>query len=94
MASEVEHEVEEIPQNKETTARGKGRKWSDAETDQLIDLLEKHFSFWDVSKKEHHLRNVRERAYEQMRDELGISIADIKAKIISSFPAGARGFQN
>ena len=36
--SEVEHEVEEIPQNKATTARGKGRKWSDAETDQLIDL--------------------------------------------------------
>ena len=83
MASEVEHEVEEILQNKATTVRGKGRKWSEAETDQLIDLLEKHVCLWDVSKKEYHLRNVRERAYEQMRDELGINIADIKAKIMN-----------
>ena len=43
LASEVEYEVEEIPQNKATTVRGKGRKWADAETDQLTDLLEKNF---------------------------------------------------
>ena len=83
MASEIQHEVEEIPQYKATTARGKGRKWSDAETDQLIDLLEKRFCLWDVSKKEYKLRNVIERAYKQMRDELGINIADIKAKIMN-----------
>ena len=83
MTSEVELEIKEIPRNKVTTVQGKGRKWSNAETDQLIDLLEKHFCLWYISKKEYHLQNVREGAYKQMRDELGINIADIKAKIMN-----------
>ena len=81
MASHVEHEIEESQPNKQGTGRGKGKKWSDSETDKLIDLLEKHFCLWDVSKKEYHLRNLRERAYEEMRDELDIEIADIKSKV-------------
>ena len=80
MASDVEHEIEEIQLNKQGTGQGKGKKWSDSETDKLIDLLEKQFCFWDVSKKEYHLRNLRECAYQEMKDELDIEIADIKTK--------------
>ena len=83
MASHVEHGIEEIQPNKQSTGRGKGKKWSDSKTDKLIDLLEKHFCLWDISKKEYHLRNLRERAYEEMRDELDIEIADIKTKIMN-----------
>ena len=63
MASHVEHEIEEIQPNKQGTGRGKSKKWSDSETDKLIDLLEKHFCLWDVSKKEYHLRNLRRRIH-------------------------------
>ena len=84
MASHVEHEIEEIQRNKQGYGRRKGQKVSDSETDKLIDLLEKHFCLWDVSKKEYHLRNLRERAaYEEKRDELDIEIADIKTKIMN-----------
>ena len=83
MASHVKHEIEETQPNRQGTGRGKGKKWSDSATDNLIDLLEKHFCLWDVSKKEYHLRNLRERAYEEMRDELDIEIADIKTKIMN-----------
>ena len=94
MASHVEHEIEEIQPNTQGTGRGKGKKWSDSETDRLIDVLEKHFCLWDVSKKVYLLRNLRERAYEEMRHELDIEIADIKTKNKSPFPAKTRDCQN
>ena len=63
MASHVEHEIDKIQPNKQGTGRGKSKKWSYSETDKLIDLLEKHFCLWEVSKKEYHLRNLRLRIH-------------------------------
>jgi hypothetical protein len=53
---EKQNEVEETQQNKATSGRTKGRKWSDQETDLLIDLLEDNPCLWDVFCKEYHLR--------------------------------------
>ena len=63
--------------------RGRARKWTEPEIDQLIDLLEEKDCLWDVRKKDYHLRNKRERAFEEMRDILDIDVAEIKAKITS-----------
>lgn len=80
---EKQNEIEETLQNKATNGRTKGRKWSDQETNLLIDLLEEHTCLWDVYSKEYHLRNARERAYEKMKGELNIELADIKTKIMN-----------
>jgi len=48
----------------------------------LIDLLEQNACLWDVFSKEYHLKDMRDKAYETMQEELDIPIADIKYKII------------
>ena len=63
--------------------RGRARRWTKPEIDQLIDLLEEKDCLWDVNKMDYHLRNKRKRAFEEMRDILDIDIAEIKAKITS-----------
>ena len=95
MASEMENVNEELIEESTATKgrkkaasdgkdRGRARKWTEPEIDQLIDLLEEKDCLWDVSKKDYHLRNKRERAFEEMRDILDIDVAEIKAKITSS----------
>ena len=79
---EITHK-QETQQNKATNGRTKGRKWSDQETDLLIDLLEDNSCLWDVYSKEYHLRTARDRAYEKMKEELDIELADIKTKIMN-----------
>ena len=54
--------------------------------ERLIDLLEQKTFLWDVGTKEYHLKNKREKAYEEMRDALDIDVANIKAKIMSIRP--------
>ncbi|PFX25686.1 MFS-type transporter SLC18B1 [Stylophora pistillata] len=51
-------------------------KWTEEETEKLIDLLEKNTCLWDVSTKEYHLRNRREKALSDMSDELDIEARD------------------
>lgn len=63
--------------------KGKGRRWSDREVDELIDLLEDNTCLWNVSNKDYHIRNKRERAYKEMEEKLGIAVAEIKGKITS-----------
>ena len=61
MASE-ENELltQETPlTNKKTKGRGKTRKWSEAEIDQLINLLEQKTCLWDIGTKEYQLKNKR-----------------------------------
>ena len=50
---------------------------------QLIDLLEEKDCLWNVNKNDYHVRNKRERAFEEMRNNLDIDVAEIKAKITS-----------
>lgn len=94
MASEMENVDEEIIEeftetkhrkkaNCERKERGRARKWTELEIDQLIDLLEEKDCLWDVNTKDYHVRNKREKALEEMRDILDIDMADIKAKITS-----------
>ena len=80
---EKQNEIEATQQNKATNGWTKGRKWSDQETNLLIGLLEEHTCLWDVYSKEYHLRNAQERAYEKMKGELNIELADIKTKIMN-----------
>ena len=58
----------------------KSRRWCDAEIDKLIDLLEERT--WDVFCKEYYVRKKRERAYEDIENELEIDVNDIKTKIV------------
>ena len=44
------------------------------------DLLEEKDCLWDVNKKDYHVRNKRERAFEEIRNVLDIDVAEIKAK--------------
>ena len=54
---------------------GKSRRWCDAEVDRLIELLEERPCLWDVFCKEYHVREKRERAYEEIENELEIDQA-------------------
>ena len=59
----------------------KSRRWCDAEVDRLIELLEERPCLWDVFCKDYHAREKRERAYEDIGNELEMDVSDIKAKI-------------
>ena len=59
----------------------KTRKWSEDEVDELIDMLEERVCLWDVFSKEYHNRNKREKAFEEMEEQLQISTGEIKTKI-------------
>ena len=61
---------------------GKSRRWCDAEVDRLIELLEERPCLWDVFCKEYHVREKRERAYEEIENKLEIDLNDIKTKIV------------
>ena len=85
---EVEQETITPPSNgerKTNTDAGKGRtrKWTDTEVDQLLELLEKNVCLWDVASKDYHVRNKRERALDEMSETLDIPVGDIRAKIVS-----------
>ena len=62
---------------------GKLRRWCDAEVDRLIELLEGRPCLWDVFCKEYHVREKRERAHEEIENELEIDLNDIKTKIVA-----------
>ena len=64
------------------TPKQKARRWSDDETDRLIDLLEENKCLWDVFCTEYHLKDKRERAYSSIEEELDISVSDIRNKIV------------
>lgn len=66
----------------ENVRSGKSRRWCDAEVDRLIELLEERPCLWDVFCKEYHVREKRERAYEEIENELEIDLNDIKTKIV------------
>lgn len=84
--------TEETPGRKRKQSRGKLRKWNDEETDLLIDLLEQNACLWDVFSKDYHLKDKRDKTFETMQEELGISIADIKYKITDWAEIAARSW--
>ena len=66
----------------ENAKTGKSRRWCDAEVDRLVELLEERPCLWDVFCKDYHVREKRERAYEEIENELEIDLNDIKTKIV------------
>ena len=68
-----EIETEKTPNRKRKQCKGKARKWSDEETDLLIDLLEQNGCQWDVFWKEYHLKDNRDKPYAKMQDALSTS---------------------
>ena len=66
-------EKEETPIWKRKQSKRKPRKWNDEETDLLIDLFEQNACLWDVFFKDYHLKDKRDKAYETMQEELGIT---------------------
>ena len=59
------------------------KKWINGDVSLLIELLEERACLWNVYDKSYHLKDVRERALNEMSDSLDASPADIKTKILT-----------
>ena len=58
------------------------RRWTDEETDILIDMFEESACLWDVFSKDYHMKDKRDKAYEKIQEELARPITEIKKKMI------------
>ena len=58
------------------------RRWTDEETDILIDMFEESACLWDIFSKDYHMKDKRDKAYEKIQEKLDIPITQIKNKII------------
>ena len=72
-------EVKSTPKRKGIKVRA--RKWTDEETDVLIDIFEESACLWAMFSKDYHMKDKRDKAYEKIYEELNISITEIKNKI-------------
>ena len=68
------------PKRKENKVRT--RRWTDEETDILIDMFEESACPWDVFSKDYHMKDKRDKAYEKIQEELDITDYRDKKKII------------
>ena len=57
------------------------KKWTNDETNVLIDMLEARSCLWDVFDKNYHARDKRDKAYQEIELELEVPASEIKAKI-------------
>ncbi|XP_046864094.1 uncharacterized protein LOC124458023 [Xenia sp. Carnegie-2017] len=85
MADEIANlsDEEVIVEEYNTKKKKAVRKWTTNETNTLIDLFEERPCLWDIFQKDYHCRDVKELAYEEMKNILGISVKDIKARLVS-----------
>ena len=66
------------------------RRWTDEETDILIDMFEESACLWDIFSKDYHMKDKRDKAYEKIQEELDIPIAtDYRDKEHDNWPAFA-----
>ena len=47
------------------------RRWTDEETDILIDMFEESACLWDIFSKDYRMKDKRDKAYEKIQEELG-----------------------
>ena len=78
--SEIVIEDKSTPIRKRNKVRT--RRWTDEETDILIDMFEESACLWDMFSKNYHMKDKRDKAYEKIHEELNIPITEIKNKII------------
>ena len=58
------------------------RRWTDEETDILIDMFEESACLLAMFSKDYHMKDKRDKAYEKIHGELNIPITEITNKII------------
>ena len=73
---------ENVIEDKSTPKRKRTRRWTDEETDILIDMFEESACLWDIFSKDYRMKDKRDKAYEKIQEELDMPIAEIKNKII------------
>ena len=59
------------------------KKWAHEEILKLIELYEARPCLWDVSHKSYHLRDIREKALDEMATELETTVKEIKSKLLN-----------
>ena len=79
--SKKQAKVRSTPSSRRTSRET--RRWENGEVSHLIEMLEGKPCLWDVFSPNYHLRDVRDKALQEIGDELGASSGDIKAKIMS-----------
>ena len=77
-----ENVIEDKSTPKRKGIKVRTRKWTDEETDDLIDIFEESACLWAMFSKDYHMKDKRDKAYEKIHEELNISITEIKNKII------------
>lgn len=68
---------------KSDPAMGVKAIWSSKKISTLIDLLEERACLWNIFDKEYHLREKKLAAYKEMESNLGISMNEIKTKVLN-----------
>ena len=61
----------------------KSKKWAHEEILKLIELYEAMPCLWDVSHKSYHLRDIREKALDEMATEQETTVKEIKSKLLN-----------
>ena len=56
------------------------KKWDSRETSSLIELIEQRPCLWNVNDRTYHSRVERERALNEIGDQIGVSAAECKSK--------------
>ena len=59
------------------TLKNDKHKWTDDEVKYLIDLYESKPCLWDIFSKDYAKRDIREKAFNDISDEPGISIDEL-----------------
>ena len=59
------------------------RRWSDDEIENLIDLYESKPCLWDIFCKEYSKRDMKEKAMNEICEELSVSVDEAKQKWMS-----------
>jgi len=84
-SSADEHFIEQSRKVVKTKDAGKSKcqkkKWDEATTNILIDLLEERPCLWDIFHNEYTKRDKREVAYTEIEDRIEFDIKEIKTKV-------------
>ena len=59
------------------------RKWSDDEVGCLIDLYESKSCLWDIFNKDYSKRDIKEKALNEISEEVNLSVDEVKQKWLS-----------
>ena len=73
-----ENIIEDKSTPKQKGNKVRARRWTDEETDILIDMFEESACLWDIFSKDYHMKDKRDK----IQEELDIPISEIKNKII------------